>query len=106
MFPREVQKIISSYQIFGVIPLDKTLHFALGLVVTLVGVRLGVRLRWIFLALLVAGAVKEYFDTFVYTSHWVEHGLDILAGLSYVVLLGGVRWLRASVKARRLPEDR
>ena len=106
MFPREVQQIISSYQIFGLVPLDKTLHFLVGAAVTVVAARLGLRLRWVFLLLLVLGGVKEYLDSFAYTSHWREHTLDILAGLAYVIVLAGVRWLRGLVKARGLAQHR
>lgn len=87
MFPQNVQKIISSYQILGIIPLDKVLHFIVGMILTIVMRKMNFRFRWVFGILVMLEAVKEFIDSYAYSSTLEEHLLDALATLSYPTII-------------------
>ena len=104
LFPPHVQKFISGYRIFGVLPLDKTLHFVIGMGLTILLKKLGMRLRYVFLTVLVIEILKEISDKDVIGNTPEEHAWDILATMLYPLLLIAVwvvkKWLR---KRARLP---
>ncbi len=94
MFPKSIQNVISNYQILGWIPLDKVLHFIVGMALTLFLIRFKLRLIYILVSILALALIKEYIDSFAYTSHWLEHSLDALTSITYPVILYVIRYIR------------
>lgn len=96
MFPPEIQRIISTYQIFGFIPLDKVLHVLVGMFVTVVLRLFKIRMvRVLFIVLLLAVG-KELNDTYVLNNTMEEHILDILVSIAYPLIL----WAAVTLKER------
>lgn len=94
IFPPHVQKFISTYQILGVVPLDKTLHFLVGAVVTIVGLKLKLSFAKTMLILLVLAVIKETIDLNTLTNTSLEVTLDVLVTFLYPGILFVVRMLK------------
>jgi hypothetical protein len=87
MFPPEIQKIISTYQIFGFIPLDKVLHVLVGMIITIVLRTFKLRMGLVFTIVFLLAVAKEINDTFVLNNTMEEHILDILVSIAYPLIL-------------------
>ena len=94
LFPMAVQNIISTYQILGFIPLDKALHFLIGLIITIIMRWRKVRFRYVFLVIVSLEVFKEIHDSYVLGSTWLEHELDFIATLAYPSLLLITVWIK------------
>jgi hypothetical protein len=83
---------ISKYQIFGVIPLDLTLHFFIGMIWTIVGLKKNISIGKVALGLFIIAAGKEANDFFFhYRTHWSEYASDFGITMLYVVVVYFVR---------------
>ena len=87
LFPKDIQKVISTYKIFDFIPLDKTLHVIVGMIVTISMRSFGLKMRWIFLCLVILEIIKESIDNTAMTATTEEHLLDVLATVIYPLIL-------------------
>jgi hypothetical protein len=96
MFPPEIQKIISTYQIFGFIPLDKVLHVLVGMIITIVLRTFKIRMGLVFTIVFLLAVAKEINDTFVLNNTMEEHILDILVSIAYPLIL----WVAIIFKER------
>jgi hypothetical protein len=96
MFPPEIQKIISTYQIFGFIPLDKVLHVLVGMIITIVLRTFKLRMGLVFTIVFLLAVAKEINDTFVLNNTMEEHILDILVSIAYPLIL----WVAIIFKER------
>lgn len=90
MFSPEIQHIISNYQILGVIPLDKALHFIVGAVLTIILRWMRVSMRTVFIVIGVIAVGKEVNDYFVLNNSYGEQILDIGVTFIYPMLIWGV----------------
>ncbi len=89
-FPPEIQRIISTYLVFGFIPLDKLLHFLVGAIVA-IGLRLSGRsFRSVFIVVAILAIAKEVNDSFILNNSIIENGLDIIVTLAYPILIYGI----------------
>jgi hypothetical protein len=86
-FDKSIQHFISHYKIIGLIPLDKFLHFTIGMLVTILLRFLGIRIRWVFVFLITLETLKEINDSFVLNSTWGEHLADFIVTLIFPLLL-------------------
>ncbi len=94
MFPPEIQKVISTYLVFGFIPMDKLLHFIVGAILA-VGLRLSGRtFKTMFIVIGVIAVIKEVIDSFTMNSFLREHSLDILVTFIYPTLMYGIHRLK------------
>lgn len=100
MFPAKIQYLISNYQVFGVLPLDKILHFFIGAILT-VGLRLmGVKPSWTLFFVTMIAVVKEVIDSYTINNSNLEHFVDILVSILYPLLLLGVARLKQHSSAK------
>lgn len=87
MFPKEIQYVISNYQIFGVIPLDKTLHFLVGAIITVVLRWRKVSIQNTFIILAFIEITKEIIDSKTLQSSIHEEVMDFIATFIYPAIL-------------------
>ena len=97
---RETLKFISDYNLFGFLPLDKTLHFAFGMWLTMLLRSYRISFKIIFAVLIGLELVKEFYDSFYLGSTLLEHFLDFIITLLYPIILLGVVELK-----KRLPKE-
>lgn len=90
MFPAHIQKIISSYYVLGFLPLDKVLHFAVGVLITLLLRWRNIRMPVIFSATIALAIAKEVIDSFVLNNSLSEHVIDILVTIIYPTMVWGI----------------
>lgn len=98
MFPPEIQKIISSYLILGFLPLDKFLHFMVGVIVTILLRLFKIRMSIVFSATLILALGKECIDFYVLNNTFWEQFLDIGVTLIYPLLLWGVIKIKSATE--------
>lgn len=78
---------ISKTQIFGVLPLDLTLHFFIGMIWTIVGFKKNISVRKVAVGLIVIALLKEAYDYFFhYQTHWSEYASDFAVTLLYLII--------------------
>lgn len=94
MFPNHIQKIISTYQIMGFLPLDKFLHFLVGLIITIALRYSKFSFKTIFFVILVMCIVKEIVDYGTIQSSVAESIADTVVSFLYPLLLWGAVWLK------------
>lgn len=87
IFPKAVQTIISNYKIAGFIPLDKVLHFLVGMLVTIILRTKKVKISRIMILLITLEVIKEVHDSYTLNSSLLEEFLDFFCTLSYPLLL-------------------
>src|SRR3989338_3376180 len=87
MFPRDIQKFISAYQIFGLIPLDKTLHFFIGMLITILMRLCNQNMKRVLGVLLVIVITKEIIDLNTLQSSILETFWDALVTFIYPVII-------------------
>lgn len=87
IFPNAVQTVISTYKIGGIIPLDKTLHFTVGMLVTIILRIKKIHIKKIFIFLASIEFIKEIHDSFTLNSSFFEEFLDMFWTLAYPLLL-------------------
>ena len=94
----EILKFISSHKIVGIIPLDLLLHFLVGMVWTIVGLKQRYSFKLVCLGLIAIALLKELYDyNFVYITHWSEYVSDFLVTLVYIVILFFTRKLKTNL---------
>lgn len=99
MFPRDIQFIISNYLILDFIPLDKFLHFIVGIIITLLVRMAGFRIRYSFLLILITCVVKEVIDIKTLDSKLSESILDTVVTFFYPVLVLSVKKIKEKAQA-------
>ena len=87
MFPRDIQKFISAYQIFGLIPLDKTLHLFIGMLITILMRLFNQNMKRVLGVLLVIVITKEIIDLNTLQSSILETFWDALVTFIYPVII-------------------
>ena len=91
----EVMGYISRTNLFGVIPLDLTLHFFIGMLWTIIGLKKEFSLKWISIGLITIALGKELNDYFFhYRVGWQEYASDFGITLLYLVLVVFVRKIK------------
>ena len=86
---------ISSTKIFGVIPLDRTLHFLIGALITIICLKKNFKLRTIFLLLFVIATLKEINDYFFhFKADWKEYAGDFLITFTYLFFVYLIREIK------------
>lgn len=100
MFPNHIQQIIATYKILGFLPLDKFLHFIVGLIVTAALRYTKFSFKTIFFVILGLCIVKEIIDIQRLNSSFLESLADTLVTYIYPVLLWGAVWMK-----RKLSEE-
>lgn len=94
MFPPEIQYVISNYQVFGLLPLDKILHFFIGAIITVALRILGINPTWTLIIVAIVAMIKEAIDSYTLNNSTTEHIVDILVSVLYPALLLGVSHLK------------
>ncbi len=82
----EINKIfnfIGTYRLFGIIPLDIIAHLFISTVITIFLLKMKKGYGVVFLTMIILGSIKEYYDSFVMTSHILEHIKDMAVNLTY-----------------------
>jgi hypothetical protein len=97
MFPPEIQRIISTYLILGVIPLDKVLHLVVGAAAAIALRGAGRSFRTVFLLTAGLALGKEAIDAFTLNSSLAEQGLDVAVTLAYPTLMYGIHRLKGAL---------
>lgn len=105
MFPRHIQYLISNYNIFGFIPLDKTLHFVIGTLITIILRLFKIRMRFIFLFIIVIELIKEFIDYKTLNSTLSEQIIDALITLTYPIILILVIKLKENLNRKILIQE-
>lgn len=94
----EILRFISSYRIVGIIPLDLLLHFLVGMIWTIVGLRKDYSFKFVCIGLIIIALLKELYDyNFVYITHWSEYVSDFLVTLVYIAILFFTRKLKTNL---------
>lgn len=94
MFPIHIQKIISTYQILGIIPLDKFLHFIVGMIVTLALKYTKFSFKTTFIIIFGLCVLKEIIDYGTLQSSILESIADTVVTFIYPLMLLGIEWLK------------
>lgn len=106
MFPAHVQKFISSYYVFGLLPLDKVLHFIVGVFVTIVLRKWGASMRRTVTVLLLFALLKELIDSFTLNNSFFEHCIDVFATMIYPMLVWLIIMLKTEKHSNSTPDQR
>ena len=77
---------IGTYRLFGIIPLDIIAHLIVSILITVTLLRLKRGYGVVFFTMITLGLMKEYYDSFVMTSHLLEHTKDMIVNLFYPCL--------------------
>ena len=86
---------INHTQLLGIIPLDSFLHFFLGAIISIIGLKYNYRLLYIFFFLLIIVIIKELNDYhFAYKTQYFAYLSDILASLIYIPLIAVIRKIK------------
>lgn len=94
----KIMGFISTYQIFGIIPLDLTLHFFIGMFWTIIGLKKGIAFKWIAIGLFSIALGKELNDYFFhYQTHWSEYASDFGITMLYLVVVFFVRKVKTKI---------
>lgn len=95
----------SKTYIFGVIPLDTTMHVLVGFLVTFIGLKLGYRFVRVFLFLLVLESLKATHAAMT-IDHDVLHGLkEFFATFTYPAWVWTIRKLKKKFPAKKRPSQ-
>lgn len=95
----KVLGFISEYQIFGLIPLDLTLHFIIGMLWTIVGLKKNISFGKLTVGLAFIALAKEANDYFFhYKTHWSEYVSDFSVTMLYLVIVYLIRKTKRSLE--------
>ncbi len=83
---------ISKTKFWGIIPLDIVSHVVVSIMLTIVGIKLKISYLKICCGILTCALLKEFYDSFVLTSTWIEHIKDIVVTMIFPFALGIVRY--------------
>ena len=90
--------LISSYKIFGLIPLDLVLHCLIGGLITYFGIKQKFSLGKIFIALVIIAGLKELNDyLFHLPNNYTEYLFDFLITFVYITIVWAFRRTRDKV---------
>jgi len=79
---------ISSTDILGVIPLDLTLHFIIGAIITIICLKKKLKLSTVFILLFIIASLKEINDYFFHwKADWTEYAGDFVVTFGYLFLV-------------------
>jgi len=86
---------ISETKLFGWLPLDLTLHFVIGFLITLFLLKKKWKLSHIFYVLFTLAALKELNDYFFHwRSSWWEYISDFLVTFAYLGMVATIRKIK------------
>ena len=86
---------ISSTDLFGFIPLDLTLHFIIGAIITIIGLKKNLELSTIFYILFTIATLKEVNDYFFhFKTDWKEYAGDFVITFGYLFFVFLARKLK------------
>jgi hypothetical protein len=85
---------ISKYKIFGVIPLNATLHFTISILITIILLNKKVKITHIIFFIFFLGLAKEVLDSFVLNNTMLKHFTDMCINLFYPTLIFTIRKLK------------
>lgn len=104
----DILHYISTTKLDGFIPLDKVVHFLVGLVWTVYGLKKGYSFRKVFVGLLVIAILKEIHDYLITISPFdpIENFLDISITLLYVAVLYFVRKAKRKLDSAEASPER
>ncbi|HXH73682.1 MAG TPA: hypothetical protein VNJ08_01860 [Bacteriovoracaceae bacterium] len=105
LFSEDTQKFISNYMVMGLVPLDKVLHFLVGLIITLVMRFLSFKMKYVFLLLAALEIIKEFNDYAVLNSSRLEQVYDIVATFLYPLILLGVLRFKERLRLKIRQKD-
>jgi len=86
---------ISEYYIFGIIPLDTTLHVVVGFLVTFVGLKMGFRFGRVFLFLLALETIKATHAAMTIDHDWLHGAKEFFATFTYPAWVYLIRKMKA-----------
>ena len=99
----EVLTYISVTKIAGVLPLDLTLHFIIGGIITIIGLRKGLSLPAVFILLVVVAGLKELNDYFFhFRADWQEYASDFIVTFGYIFIIFLVRMIRGKSSKKKV----
>jgi len=87
--------LISQYYIFGIIPLDTTLHVVVGFLVTFIGLKMGFRFGRVFIFLLALETIKATHAAMTIDHDWVHGAKEFFATFTYPAWVYTVRKIKA-----------
>ena len=87
-------KNANTEKFFGVLPVDITLHFFGGLILTLILLRFKLKLPLVFVIVLFIGILKEYNDSFIMGATTQEALEDLLFTILFPIFLFPWRFLK------------
>jgi len=91
------QNIISTYYIAGIIPLDLTLHFFVGMIWTITGLKLKFPFKFVLFGIIALAGLKELIDYSPVNPAGIEEYLgDFLVSLFYISILMLTRKVKRS----------
>jgi len=86
---------ISNTKIAGFIPLDLTLHFLIGAIITIIGLKKKFSLKSILIFLFILATLKEINDYFFhFKADWREYAGDFLVTFIYPLLIYLIRKIK------------
>ncbi len=99
-FVFKILGFISKYQIFGIIPLNITLHLVISTTITIYLLKKKFKPLKVFIIIFMLGLLKEFFDANALGNTWQKHVRDMCINLFFpsLVLLVGYIKKKASEK--------
>lgn len=86
----ELLGFISKYQIFGIIPLNATLHLLISAIITITLIKKGVKALNVFILIFLLGLTKEIFDSQALGNTMEKHirdmGLNLVFPLIFLAI--------------------
>ncbi len=100
MFPAKVQFLISNYLIFGLIPLDRTLHFVVGMIISIIMREKKQSFKKIFIVIGVLELIKEVIDIRTLNHKFTDTIWDAAVTFAYPLILIGTMQLKEWLKGK------
>lgn len=103
-FHQEIHSIlapISTYRIFGFIPLGMLLHVGISAAITIILLKRGMKFKNVCFVVFAIGLSKEILDTFVLNNTLKKHILDMCYDMSFPAFLYIRERLRLAIRKRK-----
>lgn len=92
---------ISRTKIYGIIPLNATLHFLISTSITIFLIRRKVKPHHAFFFILLLGLAKEVFDSYALGNTMAKHIRDMVINLTFPTLVIVVHYIKNKAKEQK-----
>lgn len=104
-FVFKILGFISKYQIFGIIPLNATLHLLISTLISIFLLKKKFKPVKVFIIIFMLGLLKELFDANALGNTWQKHVRDMCINLLFPTLIIIVNYIKKKAKEKEQSID-